>query len=137
MVCKDEILYYDYFNRACYINLKLNITQSKCFSLKHRTEKNINLDMILFFNLTTLDIVGQMVFRNVNYCIIEEIFPCVACGDSFQCVFNYCTLFSACLTTTDAQKVVSTRAIFVSEAILQHKSLLKERPLVEMINLKR
>ena len=30
---------YDYFNRPCYINLKLNITQSKCFPLKHRTEK--------------------------------------------------------------------------------------------------
>ena len=35
----------------------------------------------------------QSVFQNVNYCIIEEIFPCVACGDSFQCVFDYCTLF--------------------------------------------
>ena len=73
----------------------------------------------------------------VNYCIIEEIFPCVACGDSFQCVLTTVHFFSARLTTTDMQKVTSTRAIFVSEAILQHKSLLKERSLVEMINLKR
>ena len=41
-----------------------------------------------------------MVFRNVHYCIIEEIFPCVAYGDSFQCVFNYCTLF-LCLFATE------------------------------------
>ena len=82
-------------------------------------------------------IVGQIVSRNVNYCIIEEIFPCVACGDSFQCVFNYFTLFSARLTMTDTQKVASTQANFVSKAILQHKSLLKEHSLVEMINLKR
>ena len=46
-------------------------------------------------------------------------------------------LFSARLTATDTQKVASTRAIFVYEAILQHKSLLKERSLVETINLKR
>ena len=51
--------------------------------------------------------------------------------------FQLLHFFSAGLTMTDRQKVASTRAIFVSEAILQHKSLLKERSLVEMINLKR
>ena len=51
--------------------------------------------------------------------------------------FQLLHFFSAGLTMTDRQKVASTRAIFVSEAILQHKSLLKECSLVEMINLKR
>ena len=58
-------------------------------------------------------------------------------GILFNAFLTTVHFFSARLTTTDTQKVASTRATFVSEAILQHKSLLKERSLVEMINLKR
>ena len=58
-------------------------------------------------------------------------------GTLFNAFLTTVHFFSAHLTTTDTQKVASTRAIFISEAILQHKSLLKEGSLVEMINLKR
>ena len=83
------------------------------------------------------DIVGQIVFRNVNYCIIEEIFPCVACGDSFQCLFNYCTLFLCSFDIDRHAESCFDLGDFRLQAILQHKSLLKENSLVEMINLKR
>ena len=56
-------------------------------------------------------------------------------GILFNAFLTTVHFFSAHLTTTDTQKVASTPAIFVSH--LQHKSLLKERSLVEMINLKR
>ena len=58
-------------------------------------------------------------------------------GILFNVFLTTVHFFSARLTMTNTQKVTSTRAIFVSEAILQHKSLLKEPSLVEMINLKR
>ena len=58
-------------------------------------------------------------------------------GILFNAFLTIVHFFSARLTSTDTQKVASTRAIFISEAILHHKSLLKERSLVEMINLKR
>ena len=45
---------------------------------------------LFFLSYSRSGSVGRLFFY---YCIIEEIFPCVACGDSFQCVFNYCTLF--------------------------------------------
>ena len=58
-------------------------------------------------------------------------------GILFNAFLTTVHFFSARLTTTDTQNVASTRAIFVSKAILHHKSLLKEPSLVEMINLKR
>ena len=58
-------------------------------------------------------------------------------GILFNAFLTTVHFFSARLTTTDMQNIALTRAIFVSEAILQHKSLLKECTLIEMINLKR
>ena len=55
-------------------------------------------------------------------------------GILFNAFLTTVHFFSARLTTTDTHEVALTRAIFVCEGILQHKSLLKEHALVKMIN---